>query len=102
MPKEKRPLDVEALLYWLVEKLETHIAGGDQSVAQLFSVALAAFADTTAVDSSGAAVAESDTFAVIQAAFADTTAVDSTGSAVAESDSFSPALPAFGVTTLVI
>ena len=102
MPKEKRPLDVEALLMWLIEKVEAHIGGGDRSVVKLASVILASFAGATAVDSSGAPASESNSFTPVLPAFADTTAVDSTGAAASTTESMSPALPAFAFTTQVI
>ena len=51
MPKEQRPLDVEALLYWLIEKFETHIAGGDKSFRTTSGIPISAMALNAVVDS---------------------------------------------------
>ena len=64
MPKEKRPLDVEALLMWLIEKLDTHIAGGDVSTVQLVSTLIPAVAMSAAAASDTPA-SESNSISVV-------------------------------------
>ena len=100
MPKEKRPLDVEALLMWLIERVETHIAGGDLSNSGLLSVLIPALSGSGAVFAGGL-VTQSGALSVVVPAVAGSGAVTSVG-AVSNSGSLSVVLPGFSGSGVVI
>lgn len=102
MPKEKRPLDVEALLMWLIEKVETHIGGGDRSSRGFLAVTIPTVSGAGTVDSSGAPVSGSKSQSVVLPALAGSGAVDSTGAAASGTTSQSVPLPAWSGSGTVI
>ncbi len=102
MPKEKRPLDVEAILMWLIERVEAHIGGGDVSARGLISVAIPSVAGSGAVDSTGAPASGSKSQSVVLPTLAGSGAVDSTGAAASGSTSQAVVLPTWSGSGAVI
>lgn len=102
MPKEKRSLDVEAILMWLVERVEAHIGGGDVSARSLISVAIPSLTGSSAVDSTGAPASGSTSQSVVLPGVSGSGAVDSTGAAASGSTSQSVVLPVWSGSGVVI
>lgn len=101
MPDPPQNLDINKTLIYLLQRMNKLEGGSDDLFEGAFAVVVLTLAAGTEVFVGGL-VEEGDSFSPVLPAFADTTAVDSTGAAASESDAFSPVLPSFAVTTQVI